>query len=58
MTSFIVLVCLRCRRIEKDNIDLLERLAKIAKETHLDSTLGAHVERRINSGEKLRSCSF
>ena len=49
---------LRCRRIEKDNIDLLERLAKIAKETHLDSTLGSHVERRINSGEKLRSCSF
>lgn len=49
---------LRCRRIDKDNIDLLERLAKIAKETHLDSTLGAHVERRINSGEKLRSCSF
>ena len=49
---------MRCRRIEKDNIDLLERLAKIAKETHLDSTLGAYVERRISSGEKLRSCSF
>ena len=49
---------MRCRRIEKDNIDLLERLAKIAKETHLDSTFGAYVERRISSGEKLRSCSF
>lgn len=49
---------LRCRRIEKDNIELLERLARIAENTHLDSTLGAYVERRINAGEKPRSCSF
>jgi hypothetical protein len=49
---------LRCRRIEKDNIEILERLARIAENTHLDSTLRAYVERRINAGEKPRSCSF
>ena len=49
---------MRCRRIDKDNIDLFERFAKIAENTHLDSTLGSYVERRINSGEKRRSCSF
>ena len=49
---------MRCRRIDKDNIEILERLARIAENTHLDSTLGSYVERRINTGEKRRSCSF
>jgi hypothetical protein len=54
---------LRCRRIDKDNLDLLERLGKIAKNTHIDDSLGAYVERRImtkemEAKEKLRSCSF
>ena len=49
---------LRCRRIEKDNMGLIERLAKIAKNTHLENTLGVYTESRINAGEKPRSCSF
>ena len=54
---------LRCRRIDKDNLDILERLGKIAKNTHLDESLGAYVERRIKTKEmeckqKLRSSSF
>lgn len=38
---------LRCRRIEKDNMGLIERLAQIAKNTHLENTLGFYAESRI-----------
>ena len=45
--EFYHICMLRCRRIEDDNMDLLERLAKIAKNTDLENTLGSYAESRI-----------
>ncbi len=53
---------LRCQKFDKQDTSLLERIASIARNTHLENTLGAYMENRIQSIEtetgKIRSCSF
>uniref|UniRef100_A0A6C0ATY9 Uncharacterized protein n=1 Tax=viral metagenome TaxID=1070528 RepID=A0A6C0ATY9_9ZZZZ len=53
---------LRCQKFDKQDTSLLERIASIARNTHLENTLGTYMENRIQSIEtetgKIRSCSF